>query len=33
MLALADAGEAARFQRKYGVNPRSLGGILQSLFG
>ena len=31
VLALADPAEAKRFQRKYGVDPRSLGGILAAL--
>jgi len=31
VLALADADEAKAFQRKYGVDPRSVGGILQAL--
>jgi MFS family permease len=33
VLALADKDEAARFQREHGVNPRSVGGILQALLG
>ena len=33
VLALADKGDAKRFQEKHGVNPRSVGGILQSLLG
>jgi predicted MFS family arabinose efflux permease len=33
VLALADDGEAKAYQRKYGVNPRTLGGILQALLG
>jgi MFS family permease len=33
VLALADGAEADRFQREHGVNPRSLGGIIQGLFG
>jgi MFS family permease len=31
VLALADDREAEAYQRKYGVNPRSLGGIVQML--
>ena len=31
VLALADPAEAKRFQRKYGVDPRSLGGILGAI--
>lgn len=33
VLALADADEAKRFQREHGVNPRSIGGLLQALLG
>jgi MFS family permease len=31
VLALADPAEAKRFQRRYGVDPRSLGGILGAI--
>ena len=31
VLALADPAEAKRFERKYGVDPRSLGGILGAI--
>jgi MFS family permease len=30
-LALADKDDATRFQREHGVNPRTLGGLLQAL--
>jgi hypothetical protein len=33
VLALADKDDAKRFQKKYGVNPRSALGILQGLLG
>jgi hypothetical protein len=33
VLALADEQDAERFQREHGVNPRSLGGLLQVLLG
>jgi len=33
VLALADKSEAEHFQREHGVNPRSLGGLLQALLG
>jgi hypothetical protein len=33
VLALADKSEAERFQREHGVNPRSVGGLLQALLG
>jgi hypothetical protein len=33
VLALADSDEARRFEDAHGVNPRSLGGILDALFG
>jgi hypothetical protein len=33
VLALADKSEAERFQREHGVNPRSVGGLLQTLLG
>jgi len=33
VLALADEDEAKRFQREHGVNPRSVGGLLQALLG
>jgi len=33
VLALADKDDAARFQREHGVNPRSVGGVLQALLG
>src|SRR4051794_5568184 len=33
VLALADDAEAKRYQREHGVNPRSVGGILQGLIG
>jgi len=33
VLALADKSEAERFQREHGVNPRSIGGLLQALLG
>jgi Major Facilitator Superfamily len=33
VLALADKADAERFQRKHGVNPRSVGGLLQGLLG
>lgn len=33
VLALADPDEAKRFQREHGVNPRSIGGLLQALLG
>jgi hypothetical protein len=33
VLALADKDDATRFQRKYGVDPRTAGGLLQGLLG
>lgn len=33
VLALADKSEAKRFERKHGVNPRSIGAILRLLVG
>jgi predicted MFS family arabinose efflux permease len=33
ILALADKDDAARFEREHGVNPRSVGGVLQALLG
>jgi hypothetical protein len=33
VLALADSAEADHFQKAHGVNPRSITGILQGLFG
>jgi hypothetical protein len=33
VLALADKKDAERFKREHGVDPRSVGGVLQSLFG
>ena len=33
VLALADEDDAKRFQREHGVNPRTLGGVLQALLG
>ena len=33
MLALADDADAQRFKRRYGVDPRSLTGLLSILFG
>jgi MFS family permease len=33
VLALSDEEDAKRFQREHGVNPRTLGGVLQGLFG
>jgi predicted MFS family arabinose efflux permease len=33
VLALADKDDARRFQREHGVNPRTLGGVLQALLG
>ena len=33
VLALADDADAKRFQREHGVNPRTLGGVLQTLLG
>jgi predicted MFS family arabinose efflux permease len=33
VLALADESEARRFQREHGVNPRTIGGLLQALLG
>jgi predicted MFS family arabinose efflux permease len=33
VLALADKDDAKRFQREHGVNPRTLGGVLQALLG
>jgi hypothetical protein len=33
VLALADEADAKRFQREHGVNPRTLGGVLQTLLG
>ncbi len=33
VLALADDEERARYEDKYGVDPRSAGGVLESLFG
>jgi hypothetical protein len=33
VLALADKDDAKRFQREHGVNPRTLGGLLQALLG
>jgi hypothetical protein len=33
VLALADSAEAEHFQKAHGVNPRSISGILQGLFG
>jgi hypothetical protein len=33
VLALADKSEAQRFHREHGVNPRSIGGLLQALLG
>jgi hypothetical protein len=33
VLALADGDEARRFESEHGVNPRSIGGILQALIG
>ncbi|HYZ27531.1 MAG TPA: MFS transporter [Thermoleophilaceae bacterium] len=33
VLALADKDDARRFQREHGVNPRTLGGLLQALLG
>jgi MFS family permease len=33
VLALADKADAKRFQREHGVNPRTLGGLLQGLLG
>jgi hypothetical protein len=33
VLALADESEARRFERKHGVNPRTIGGLLQALLG
>jgi MFS family permease len=32
VLALADSGERRRFERRYGVDPRSLSGVLRALF-
>jgi hypothetical protein len=31
VLALADPAEATRFKRRYGIDPRSLGGILGAI--
>jgi MFS family permease len=33
VLALADESEARRFERKHGVNPRDIGGLLRALLG
>jgi hypothetical protein len=33
VLALADKDEAARFKKEHGVDPRSVAGILRTLFG
>jgi hypothetical protein len=33
VLALADKDDARRFKREHGVNPRTLGGVLQALLG
>jgi hypothetical protein len=33
VLALADKHEAERYRREHGVNPRTLGGLLQTLLG
>jgi hypothetical protein len=33
VLALADPGEAARFEEEHGVNPRSAGGIIDAILG
>jgi Major Facilitator Superfamily len=33
VLALVDPHEATRFERRYGVNPRSIGGLISTLFG
>jgi hypothetical protein len=32
-LALVDADARAEFQRKYGVDPRRIGGLLQAILG
>jgi predicted MFS family arabinose efflux permease len=33
VLALADKSDAARFKREHGVDPRTLGGLVQALLG
>jgi hypothetical protein len=33
VLALADPHRARAYERRYGVDPRSAGGIFQGLFG
>jgi MFS family permease len=33
VLAIADPGEAKKFQQRYGVNPRTIGGLLSLFFG
>jgi hypothetical protein len=33
VLALADSGQAARYKRRHGVDPRSAGNLLQGLIG
>ena len=33
MLALADAQAAKRFEQRHGVDPRSVGSLLQGLIG
>jgi len=33
VLALVDPAESQRFERRYGVNPRTIGGLISTLFG